>query len=100
MAGKKKQLGSNVETFTALVERLRARDAMVDDTMIRLGLSLATDMDAADANPTTPAGVLARNAGLVKQYRELLEVMTGDDSDEDEEIWEQFHAAGRKRSGT
>lgn len=92
---------SNREAFDALVDGLVGRDAlMAPAPFVDLGRTLAEaiDMgtDAVHCPKCKTAVFGSQNAGLVKQYREIVERLAADDSrDDDADIWEAFHNAGR-----
>lgn len=91
---------SNADAFEQLVDALRAKDALlVSEAIVQLGRTLAGDMDSGEAVHCHKCKMqvsVTRNAALVKQYREVIEVLASDDSaDDDTELWEKFHAAGR-----
>jgi hypothetical protein len=93
---------SNREAFDELVEALKARDAlMAPGPLVELGATLAEAIDMGTDAVFCPkcktAVIGSQNAGLVKQYRELVERLAADDSrDDDADIWEQFQNAGRR----
>lgn len=91
---------SNADAYEHLVDALRAKDALlVSEAIVQLGRTLAGDMDSGEAVHCHKCKMqvsVTRNAALVKQYREVIEVLASDDSaDDDTELWEKFHAAGR-----
>jgi hypothetical protein len=92
---------TNREAFDDLVAGLRRRDAVIAPSpLVELGATLAGDMDRGEWVACSECGhgiPVGRNAALVKQYREIVERLAADDSrDDDADIWEQFHNAGRR----
>lgn len=89
---------TNLAAFEVMVSALRERDALlVDGATVQLARTLAGDMDigqviVCDCGERHSTG---RNAALVKQYRDLIEVMRADASSArpDDDIWSRFDAA-------
>jgi Ni,Fe-hydrogenase III small subunit len=76
-------MGPNLEAFDALVDRRRSADALlVPGPLVELGRSLAADMDDGEgvSCPKCKTVVhVGHNAALVKQYRDVVAEVAGDD---------------------
>jgi hypothetical protein len=75
-------MGANVDALEEMLARLTAADAVLaPGPLVELCRTLAADMDAGESHACpkckTPI-VFGHSAPLVKQYRELVEVIAGD----------------------
>lgn len=75
-------VGPNRQAFEALVARLTAADALLaPGPLVELARTLADDMDAGETHTCSKCHhpvVFGHSAPLVKQYRDLVEVIAGD----------------------